>query len=264
MKNLETRMRRYEEIETGRKFIPFLPIYVRLDGRSFSRFCLDMEKPFSEKMHRVMAKVTGHLVERTQACIGYTQSDEINLVLNSRDHEDFLGQKIFKYVSIIASGTSSLFLMAYLDEFGVRNTFSEFPSFDCRVINLPNKTEVANMILWRNMDATRCALNSAAQLVYTQKELHGKNKEELHEMLHTKGINFNNYPEHFKRGLFFQKKEKEKLIPDFIWKNIPDSKKPESRVVTRKSVIQLEMPPFVKVTNREEVIFEGANPITES
>jgi tRNA(His) 5'-end guanylyltransferase len=40
----------------------------------------------------------------------------------------------------------------------------------------------------------------AAQSVYSHKELHGKNTDDLQEMLFQKGINWNNYPSAAKRG----------------------------------------------------------------
>lgn len=264
--DISYRMKTYESKETSRKLIPCLPIYIRLDGRSFSYLCKDMEKPYDVRMHRIMSRVTESLVSGIHCCIGYTQSDEINLVLKGfeNNYNALFGNRIFKLTSTIAGTASSVFLLAYLDEFGKEDYPSIIPSFDCRVINLPNKTEVANMILWRNMDASRCALNLAAQSVYTQKELHGRNKKEIHEMLKIKGINFDDYPEHFKRGVFFVKSEQRDYIPDSIYYSIPKNKRPESRIVTRRKVEQKPMPIFSKVTNREGVIFENADPITES
>ena len=36
-------MKQYEMIETARLFIPMLPVYARIDGRSFSRFTKGIE-----------------------------------------------------------------------------------------------------------------------------------------------------------------------------------------------------------------------------
>lgn len=52
--SLGDRMKKYEKIETGDRFIPCLPVYVRIDGRSFSKFTKSMNKPYDERMSRVM------------------------------------------------------------------------------------------------------------------------------------------------------------------------------------------------------------------
>lgn len=45
METFGDRMKTYESIETGRKFIPLLPVYARIDGRCFSKFTRDMDRP---------------------------------------------------------------------------------------------------------------------------------------------------------------------------------------------------------------------------
>src|ERR1700761_6891397 len=70
----------YEAPETERRFLPMLPIYARLDGRSFSRLTKDMARPYDVRMSDAMVDTTKYLVGETHALIGYTQSDEISLV----------------------------------------------------------------------------------------------------------------------------------------------------------------------------------------
>ena len=72
--------------------------------------------------------------------------------------------------------------------------------FDSRVFNIP-KEEVNNCLLWRQQDATRNSIQSVAQANFSHKQLEGKNCNELQEMLwQEKGINWNDYPTHLKRG----------------------------------------------------------------
>lgn len=258
------RMKEYEKLETNRRLIPMLPIYIRLDGRYFSQLTKDMDKPYDQRMCNIMINVTKSLVRETNALIGYTQSDEINLVLPGYvDNKSCaFGNKIHKLTSIYAGMASSLFLINYMCFFHiVAGELKIAPSFDCRVINLPNETEVANMILWRNLDATKNAINSAASILFTNKELLNKTGNEKQEMLFKMGINFNDYPEHFKRGIFIRKIPVRELIDSKTWNKIPDKSKPKSRMILRKKIITLSMPPFSQVFNREEVIFKNAHPI---
>ena len=264
MSGFAERMKRYEFHETHRRLIPFLPVYIRLDGRAFTAFTHGMDRPYDTRMIEAMVETTKALVQETDALVGYTQSDEINLVLFSenRASQGYFEGKIFKLTSVLAGVTSSIFLLNYIKIFGIDPSTIEIPpAFDCRVLNMPSQTETANMILWRELDATRNAIISAARTVYSQKEIQNKNHSELQEMLFQKGINFNDYPAAFKRGTFVRKVEVEKELEQSIWDRIPEVSKPPLRTVKRSEIVTIDMPPFSKVTNREAVIFEGAMPI---
>ena len=264
--SLGDRMKSYEAAETSRRLMPLLPAYVRLDGRSFTRFTKDMDKPFDRDMVAVMVETTKRLVHETDACLGYTQSDEISLVLY-RDQfksQHIFDGKLFKMTSVLAGMASTIFLMQYMIKFK-DSLPTPLPVFDCRVFNLPNKAEAANMILWREQDATKNAITSAARYDggFSHKAILGKNGAEKQEMLMEKGINFNDYPTYFKRGTFVRRVQVKENLPDEVWNNIPDQHKPESRLVDRHRLVEVDMPIFSRVINREEVIFQGAGPITE-
>ncbi len=72
--------------------------------------------------------------------------------------------------------------------------------FDSRVFQIPKKAEVENYMIWRQQDTTRNSIQSVAQSLYSQKELHGKNTSQLQEMIFKKGINWNDYAPKYKRG----------------------------------------------------------------
>jgi tRNA(His) 5'-end guanylyltransferase len=72
--------------------------------------------------------------------------------------------------------------------------------FDARVFNIP-KEEVTNLIYWRQLDATRNSIQMVGQSKFSHKELHNKNCNMIQDMLHEqKGINWNDFPTHMKRG----------------------------------------------------------------
>jgi len=79
--DLGDRMKEFESAEAGRRLMPLLPICIRLDGRSFSRYTAKLNKPFDIQMSGIMVTTTKLLVDETNAAMGYTQSDEISLVL---------------------------------------------------------------------------------------------------------------------------------------------------------------------------------------
>ena len=81
----------------------------------------------------------------------------------------------------------------------------------------------------------------------------------MREMLAEKGINWDTYPDFFKWGTFVQRQTFERELTTEEKGRIPLKHQPEG-LVTRSQVVQLEMPPFIDVTNRVEVIFDGTTP----
>jgi tRNA(His) guanylyltransferase len=218
------RMKKIERRETGRDFLPYIPVYARIDGRGFSKFTRGMERPYSIRMSDVMIETTKYLIEHTHARCGFTQSDEINLTWLQEEpkSEIFFDGKIQKMVSVLAGMASSRFLQicsqdSYFDPFVKKH----LPHFDCRVFQLPNLAEGANVFLWREQDATKNSVSMAAQAFYSHKELQGKSGPEMQEMMFQKGQNFNDYPASFKRGTFVRRSVQIKTFTDDEWLKIP-------------------------------------------
>lgn len=259
---LGDRMKDYERRETGRRFLPMLPIYARIDGRSFSRFTKGMNRPFDQTMSNIMLFTTEYLVEETNALIGYTQSDEISLIFYQEhsDSEVFFNGKIFKMTSQLAAMATAKFNALVVQHFPDRVKL--LPTFDARVFTLPNKVEAANAILWREFDATKNAISMAARSVCSHKELQGKSGNEMQEMMFQKGVNFNDYPSFFKRGTYVRRIRKERELTDLELAKIPEQHRPTGPV--ERVVVEpvFGLPPFNTVTNRVGFIFNGEDPLT--
>ena len=104
----------------------------------------------------------------------------------------------------------------------------------------------------------------AASTYYSHAELHGKNGAEKHDLLHAKGINWNDYPASFKRGTYVQRRRVLKpFTPEEIEQLPPlhHARQNPELVIERTKVMVLDMPPFASIENREAVIFEGAEPV---
>lgn len=258
------RMKDYERMETGRKFMPGLPVYARIDGRSFSKFTKGMMRPYDIAMSNAMVATTKYLVDETHACIGYTQSDEISLCwfIDTRDGQIFFDGKIQKMVSVLA-GLATARFNQYGRELWPDRFERALPVFDARVFQLPNKVECANAFLWREFDATKNSISMAARSIYSHKELHQKNGSEMQEMLWQIGINWNDYPASFKRGTYVQRKATWVELDAATLAKIPENKRPDGPV-QRHEIATLDLPPFATVTNRVEVIFDGADPVVAS
>ena len=100
--DLGDRMKRYEGGDT---FMPLLPVLVRLDGKNFSNFTKGLERPYDERLSKLMVATATVLAEETNAAIAYTQSDEITLVLFSSCFKSqiYFNGKASKVISILAA-----------------------------------------------------------------------------------------------------------------------------------------------------------------
>lgn len=248
------RMKEYETNNLPYKLWGRLPIYARMDGICFHTFCKDLKKPYDARLSELMIALAKELAEEFNANCAYTQSDEISLAwhLDNYEAEMFCGGRVQKLNSHLASRTSVKFnrlLPVYIPE-----KVSSEPAFDARVLNLPDLNEASNMFLWREMDATRNSIQMAARAYFSHNELKNKKRGELHEMLFTlKNVNWNNYPNFFKRGTFI------------IRNKVLLEKVENSEIIKfeRTRFVCYDMPPFVKVLNRPQVLFNEEKPILE-
>lgn len=265
MDDLGDRMKQYEAHECDRRFMNGLPLYARIDGRGFSKFTKHMQRPFDTCMMNAMVETTKCLVEQTHACVAYHQSDEISIIWKSQPNaQPWFDGKVTKMTSVLAGLATSAFVKALFDYWPQDEALQlmhKLPHFDARVIALPSETEAANMMLWRNLDATKNAISMAAHHYYSHNQLQNKSGAEKQEMLFEKGINFNSYPPSFKRGTFVRKRLVEKPLDLQTWAAIPLAHRPPlDQALMRSECQAYDLPPLNKVTNRVEVLFHDAEP----
>lgn len=235
---LGTRMKKYEYV-TRTHLVNRCPVIVRLDGKAFHTFTRGFQKPFDEVLVKAMQETMKYLCENIQGCVlGYTQSDEITLVLVDYKKIDscaWFDYNIQKCASISASMATLAFNRAFakaFDEWGRANlpdwdmggtnqpvdekllklcqtydkALNKGAMFDSRVFNIP-KEEVTNCVLWRQNDATRNSIEMVGHANFSQNQLHKKSCNEIQDMLMLqKGINWNNFPTHLKRGSCYIRK----------------------------------------------------------
>ena len=278
--SLEARMKQYEAVSKN-KLVRRVPAVIRLDGKAFHTFTRGMHKPYDDILMETMQLTLKELCENIQGCVfGYTQSDEITLVLTDYDNintDAWFGYSIQKVTSISASMATLYFnrifrtlvnerkfaLQAW-DTGGVEQAEANIKEeiefiervyepkfdkalFDSRVFNLP-VDEVANNLIWRQQDATRNSIEAAGQAKFSASQLHKKSQSDIQEMLFNEhGINWNNYPTTFKRGTACYKKVE--VTPGV------DAKNGDSvEIIRRKWFIDTEIPIFTQdrefITNR--------------
>ena len=257
------RMKFYEKQEAGRVFLPGLPVCARIDGKCFSKFTKGLNRPYDQRMIDLMCDTAAFVLDQTAAQIAYTQSDEISLIWYSDDYKKhiFFNGRIQKMVSVISSMVTAYFNQKLADLIPEKTEQMAF--FDCRIWQVPSRTEAANCLLWREFDATKNSVSMAAREFYSHKELYKKNRKEMQDMLWKKGVNWNDYPASFKRGTYIQKQKNNKVFSAEEIDALPEkhaAKTNPNLEYERSEVIRLEMPPLAQVTNREAVIFNGDKP----
>lgn len=233
---------------------PALPICVRVDGRSFSTYTRGCEKPFDARVSGAMRAATKALVEETNARLGYTQSDEITLIIQTEPGQTPLFDgRVQKLASVLASVAAVHFDRAFRG--------SKPPSFDCRVWQVPDRETAADTVLWRALDARKNGVSSAFRSRFSAPEMHGKKRRDMLAALMAAGVDYEaDFSAEDRLGTYFRRVEREGVIPDEVWDTIPEHSRPPTRTVVRRSVSNVSMPFFGKVINRADVIFDGEAP----
>ena len=218
----------YEQVPKYR-LLRRTPVIIRIDGKAFHTFTKGFQRPFDEVLGNAMVRTMEYLCNNIQGCIfGYTQSDEISLVLSDYrklNSDAWFGYEVQKMCSIAASMATMAFNKYFNDEcnmwglramdFGNANmsdenyaymeayskSIEEGAMFDARVFNIP-KEEVVNCIYWRQIDAARNSVQMVGQANFSHNELQNKTCNMIQDMLHEqRGINWNDYPTRWKRGV---------------------------------------------------------------
>lgn len=226
---LGKRMKEFYEQVPKTRLVRRMPVAIRIDGKAFHTFTRGFEKPFDEVLGRAMRETMKYLCENIQGCVlGYTQSDEITLILidykklTSSAWFDYEVQKMCSIAASMATMAFNKFFNEAVKERNVkfyRDNYSDtnlIPTdtigiayskaaqkgamFDARVFNIP-KEEVANLIYWRQLDATRNSIQMVGQANFSHSELQNKSCNVIQEMLfQERDINWNDFPTHLKRG----------------------------------------------------------------
>jgi tRNA(His) 5'-end guanylyltransferase len=222
----DKRMKKYEFV--SRHYLTTrTPVIIRIDGKAFHTFTRGFQKPFDDVLSKTMQETMKYLCENIQGCVlGYTQSDEITLVLV--DYRNIDTSAWFDYnIQKCASVAASMATMAFNKFFNKRandyiNSVLELQDidippeseyievlnraidkgamFDARVFNIP-KDEVCNNLLWRQNDATRNSIQMVGRAYFSHKQLDKKSISDIQDMLMLeKGVNWNNCPTKYKRG----------------------------------------------------------------
>jgi len=261
--SLGDRMKGQQMAEGGRCFLPGVPVCIRLDGRGFSRYTKGLHRPYDQRLSEIMVELTKTLVSETNALIGYTQSDEISLVLYEPNTSEttYFGGRIQKTVSMTAAVATAHFNR--LAALSLPEKAGKIAYFDSRAWSVPTLMEAANCLLWRELDATKNSISMAAQGFFSHKILHGKTGAEKQEMMFQNGVNWNDYPAFFKRGTYVTRVEKSTPFTKEELDGLPERHQARTNpdlVVVRHCIEARDFPLMSSVKNRVGVFFHGETP----
>ena len=229
--SLGDRMKEFYENRAKHYLTRKMPVMIRIDGKSFHSFTKGFYRPYDEVFHNAMNATLLYLCKNIQGCkFGYTQSDEISLVLTDLDTsttDGWFDYGVQKMCSVAASMATLEFNRQFIK--AIRDWWNKpyapmddvnkplydaylkaierGAMFDARVFSIPEE-EVANAFIWRQQDATRNAIQMLGQAHFSHKQLEGRSCNDIQDMLFLeKNINFNDMPIEFKRGVCCYRKE---------------------------------------------------------
>jgi len=219
--SLDDRMKHYKYMSDP-TLIRGQAAIIHIDGRKFSTFTQGLTKPVDDILMATMQNTALTLCSKIHGCIfAYTQSDEINLVLQdwfNPEATPYFSWRVKKLASTIAADATLIF----------NNIFSEYVvkmgdamgeglldpdndelqryashmfkgSFAVDPFSLPRE-EVINYMLWRQYDCKRNIIQAYAQKFVGHKAIHGKNTSEQVDMLLEKGIDIYSQADEILKG----------------------------------------------------------------
>lgn len=185
---------------------------IRIDGKAFHTFTKGFKRPYDMDLINAMDYTTKMLCSEIQGCkLGYTQSDEISLLLTDFDKigtDAYFDGSVQKITSITAS-MATAFFNDYMRENGITDKLA---FFDSRVYIITEGVEVENYFIWRQQDCVRNSISMTAQSLYSHNELNGVNTTKMQDLCIEKGVNWNDLPAGFKRGRMIWKENYETEI----------------------------------------------------
>lgn len=201
------------------------PVIIQITGKGYTDFIGRFQKPFDEIFLSSMKNTLKYLCSKIPECVyGYSENFDFTLVLNpSKSGEGLLcsGYDIHE-ISSMASSMATLrfnrvfekaaksYVMAG-NNFDETNKLSAMQGyvasidkgalFTAKVFNLPSE-QVFGYIHLQQKHRISSGIFEMGLAYFNESEISGRSSSEIQFMVFDKaGVNFDNYPNEFKRGL---------------------------------------------------------------
>lgn len=178
----------YKEFEKASETVlkAGLPVFLRLDGNSFSKFTKKhCRKPWDVRFEMAMNEAAREVLKYCSGvCFAYVYSDEITILLRNDQNENttpFLANRTQKLASLTAAKASVAFNRS------LRDQRMDVPDqvFDCRAFTVPRNLDYVNGVLaWRQAD---CFTNAVSSTLYWKLRSE-EGRKTAHNWMHGKGV----------------------------------------------------------------------------
>lgn len=166
-----------------------IPCVIRLDGKAFHTYTKKFNRPFDVRLSDTMNFAALALAKEVQGFkLAYLQSDECSVLIT--DYDRLETDAWFDYnKSKMETVATSCFTANFNREILKHLPDARLAMFDARSFSVPRE-DVANYFLWRAKDWERNSLSMYCGSFFSHKEMHGKDRQAKHDMLHSKGKNW--------------------------------------------------------------------------
>lgn len=214
-------------LEPKSVFDPTKYLYMRIDGRGFSKLTREYTKPYSKHFMDEMQNTTEAVMREFSADIAFQQSDEISLLwfpVQNSEQERIFGSKQHKLISLVPAFASN-WLGFRLDK---------LLCFDARAYEC-DYFDAVKSLYWRHRDCVKNAITMVAQDIFSHKQLNGINTDVRLQMIADTDM-WARSPKEFKYGYWLGRSTKKLPMPDHVPEQYRNSELVERSVVEQIKV----------------------------
>lgn len=263
---LGDKVKAYEDVGNLRSFKSDAFLLARVDGRAFHTFTKGAKKPVDMWLLTAMIEATKAVSADLHPRLAYVQSDEATFCWHFASPEAGalpFGGREQKLCSVIAAAFTGAFITALIETDPQRyRERGIVPAFDCRVWEVPTVDDQRDAFAWREKDAIKNAVSTAACTIATPKELESLKHNERINLMLQRGFDWEALPQEYKRGAYVRRIARQMTLEPDVLERIPMSKRPPpGSLVTRHSVeVDLKLKTIESVYNWYDVLAHGAEP----
>ena len=197
-----------------------VPVFIRIEGKSFGSFTQHLQKPYDPVVTRTMQQTAKQLCAEANGCVfAYTASNVITLILTDYHKWNsipWLDYDAMRMCSAAASIATIAFNKAFADNIewfaqnyqgsdkddlyaAYRDAIQYGARFEAICYNVP-EDRVCAMIFHQQYQWRRNSILALANHHFTRCEVLGKTLDELHDMLAEKHISWYDLPTEYRHG----------------------------------------------------------------
>lgn len=263
---LGDKVKAYEAVANDRCFAPDAFLLARVDGRAFHTFTKGMDKPADLWLLDSMVHATVEVAADLKSRLAYVQSDEATFCW----HYDSAAQGVLpfngreqKLCSLIAGVFSASFIDALVTRDPKRYLeLGRVPAFDCRIWEVPNALSQVEAFAWREKDAVKNAVSTAACTIASSSELAGMKHRERLALLLERGFDWDGLPRAYRAGAYVRRQSRMAEIEPETLAKIPLDKRPPfgTLVMRHETAVDPKLLSIHQLYNAHEFFTFGAEP----